>query len=130
MGGGHEGLGRAQQCRRLRPCECQFVGIQKSSTPEWSIFYTPFIYGVYLFGDKLTERVAIHSPLHALGTGTESCSQEAHTCFSPAFIIHETTPKVGWYLKDYWLKESPQPFCSYFSLSPKDTHWDFASVLN
>ena len=60
---------------------------------EWSITK------VYLSGNKLTERVVIHSPLCALGTGTKSSSQEAHENFSSASIVNETTPKVGWYLK-------------------------------
>ena len=62
---------------------------------EWSITK------VYLLGDKLTEIVAIHSPLGALGTGIESSSQEACTLFSSAFIAHETVPQAGWYLKGY-----------------------------
>ena len=79
--------------------------VQKSSfnnSPEWRITK------VYLFGDKLTERVAIHSPLHIMGTGTESSSQEGHTCFLSAFIVHETMPKIGQYLKDYLLKKFPK----------------------
>ena len=75
-------------------------------TPEWSITE------VYLYGETLTERV-ISSTLHVLGTGTESSSQLAHTSFSSVIIAHDTTPKVGWYLKGYWLKDFPQhlPFC-------------------
>ena len=69
---------------------------------EWSVAK------IYLPGDKLTERVSIHSSLHALGTVTKSRSQEACSCFMSAFIEHETMPKVGWYLKSYWLKEFPQ----------------------
>ena len=80
-------------------------GLNNWEQISWLFFTTT---KVYLFGDKLTERVAIHSPLCVLGTGTESSSQEARACFSPAFITHETTSKVSQYLKGYWLKEFPQ----------------------
>lgn len=37
---------------------------------------------VYLSGDKLTERVAIHSPLRALGTGTDGDYEDCLTSVS------------------------------------------------
>ena len=53
------------------------------NSPKWSIEK------VYLSGDELTVRVAILSPLHALGTGIKSRSQET---FPPlhvhAFRLH------------------------------------------
>lgn len=69
---------------------------------EWSITKT------YLFEDKLTERVVIHSPLCVLGTETKSSSQEVCARFLSAFIAQETMSKVGWYFKGYWLKAFPQ----------------------
>ena len=45
------------------------------NSPEWSMTK------VYLFGDKLT--VATRSPLHALGTVTESSSKEGPHTFCP-----------------------------------------------
>lgn len=50
---------------------------------------------VYLFGDKLTGRVAIRNPLCALVIETESGSQGALICFTSVSIVHETTPKVA-----------------------------------
>lgn len=52
-------------------------------------------------GDKLTVKGAIHSPLHALGTGTEFSSKAGCLHFSSAFVVHETVPKVNRYLKGY-----------------------------
>lgn len=37
--------------------------------------------------------------------------------FSSAFVVHETIPKVGRYLKGYWLKEFPQHHLISLSLS-------------
>ena len=61
------------------------------NSPDWSITK------VYLLGDKLTERVAIHSPLHELGTETKSSGQEDCSPFLSAFIVHETTLKVDFF---------------------------------
>lgn len=63
---------------------------------------------VYLFGNKLTVKVAICSSLHVLGTGTESSRKERLTQFPGAFILYDTLPdKMGRYLKGCWLKEFP-----------------------
>lgn len=62
-----------------------------------------------LFGNKLTERVAICSPLHAREL---ELNPVAKTFFFSAFIVHETTLKVGWNLKGYWLREFPQEECT------------------
>lgn len=62
------------------------------SSLDWSITKD------WLFGDKLTVRVDIHSPLSALGTGTEPAKKGLH-----ALLVHETTPKVAKYLKGNWV---------------------------
>ena len=69
---------------------------------EWSIVK------VCLFGNKLTVRVVVHCPLHVLEAGTKSSSKEGCADFSSAVMAHETTPKVSWCFKGYWLKEFPQ----------------------
>ena len=98
-------------------CKCWYAYQHTCNPSAWEAcwctkeFYNNLEYSitkVYLVGNKLTERVMILSALCVLGTGTESSSQEACACFSSAFIVHKTTPKVGWYLKGYWLKEFPQ----------------------
>lgn len=63
---------------------------------------------VYLLGIKLTERSVICSPLHVLGAGTESSSQGASAHILSVFIVHETTAKVGQWLKGCWLRELSQ----------------------
>ena len=72
------------------------------NSPEWNIT------NVCLFRDNLTERVGIQ--LCLLGTGTESSSQESRSQILSAIIVYEISPKVGWYLKGYWLKEFQQYF--------------------
>ena len=71
-------------------------------SPEWSRTK------IYLFGNNFTVRVAIHRPLHVLETGPKSNREEGSEHFLSALIAHETTPKVGQYLKSYSLKELPQ----------------------
>lgn len=67
--------------------------------PEWSITKALFI------GDEFTLGVVFHSFLHALGTGTVSSSREIYASFSSGLVVHETTPKLDWYLQGYGLKE-------------------------
>ena len=73
---------------------------------EWNITK------VYLFGSKLSIRVAICSPLCALGNGKWEPSptekRAAHAFCLHLYVLHELTPKVGQYLKSCWLKEFPQ----------------------
>lgn len=97
------GLSRDRKCRGFRPHCRQTVVVPKSST----IAQKGVLTKVYVFGDKLTVRAVIHSPLWALGTGTESSRKKGHICLH-AVKVHETTPRVGQYLKVYWLKEFPQ----------------------
>lgn len=48
------------------------------------------------------------SPPCLLGPGMEFSFQKASTYFSWALIVHETTSKLEWYLKNYFLKEFQQ----------------------
>lgn len=57
-------------------------------------------------GGELTERVVFRSPLCALSTEIQQ-PKRAYAHFMSAFIVRETTPKVGQYLKGYLLKEFP-----------------------
>ena len=50
----------------------------------------------------------ICSPLHEQGIGTESSNQGAMHIFIYVYVVHLTMPKVGQYLKGYWLTEFPE----------------------
>lgn len=64
------------------------------NSPEWNVTK------VYLLGDKLRARVAIHSPLCALGTGNRiQQKKRGHVRFSSALTVPQTTPEMGQYLK-------------------------------
>lgn len=88
--------------REVLTITCCVVGVQKSATIA-GIGITM----VYVSGDKFTDIVVIRIPLHVLGTRIKSSSQKANTHFLSAFIVYKTMPKVGQYLKGYWLKEFP-----------------------
>lgn len=78
-----------------------YVDISKSST----VSQNGVSQKIYLFGDELILGVVFYSFLHALGTGTVSSSREICASFSSGLIVHETTPKLDWYLQGYGLKE-------------------------
>lgn len=62
------------------------------SSPELSLTK------VYLFEDKLTVRVAIHSSRMCWELGPNPAEKEGQACFSSALKVHESMPKVGQYL--------------------------------
>lgn len=93
------------------------------NSPEWTITK------VYVFGNKLTVRAVISSPPHVLRTGTESIRKEICAHFSAAFVVHETTPKVGRDLKGDWWKEFLQQFYFIFFTSVLPWVWGFWSLL-
>lgn len=66
---------------------------------EWSIT------SVYLFGGILTVKVAIWSSLYALKNRNWLQQKRGSCMSSSALTVPETIPKVGRYLKGYFLKQ-------------------------
>ena len=85
----------------------RLVRIMCSHTKEFHNSLKWSITVVYLFGDKLTVRVAICNPLCTMGTGTKSSRKEGHAHSLSALTVQATTTQVGHYLKHYWLNEFP-----------------------
>ena len=59
------------------------------NSPEWNTAK------VYLFGDELTEKAAILSPLCVLGTRNESSIKETFTYLKSAYVVHEPTNELA-----------------------------------
>lgn len=80
------------------------LAVPKSSTTAQSGLQQRFIYW------EISSQWGWRSAVLCVWAGTWNRIQQkrGHTRFSAALLVHETTPKTEWYLKDYRLKEFPQ----------------------